>query len=70
MRLENVITDALVKTDNDKYKLTVAVSRRAVELSEGDKPLLAPKKNEKFADIALREIADGLTDVKRFFKQA
>ena len=70
MRLENVITDALVKVDNDKYKLTVAVSRRAVELSEGDKPLLTPKKNEKFADIALREIADDLTDPKRFFEQA
>jgi DNA-directed RNA polymerase subunit omega len=66
LRLENVISDALVKTDNDRYKLTVAVSRRAVQLSEGDKPLLKPKKNEKFTDIALREIADGLTDVKQF----
>ena len=67
MRLENVISDALVKTDNDRYKLTVAVSRRAVQLSEGDKPLLKPNKNEKFADIALREIADGLLDIKQFF---
>lgn len=67
MRLENIISDALKKTDNDKYKLTVAVSRRAVALSEGEKPLFKVKPNEQPTDIALKEIAEGLIDVEQFF---
>jgi len=67
IRLENIIEDALKYTNNDKYRLTVAVSRRAVNIVNGEKPLLKVGKNEKPVDIALREIATGLLDVEQFF---
>ena len=69
MRLENIISDALNKTGNDKYKLTVAVSRRAVALSEGEKPLLKVKPNEKPTDIALKEMAAGLISIDQFINE-
>ncbi len=44
----------------DRYLLANAVGKRAEQLSRGAQPLVAfnPKKN-KYADIALLEIAEG-----------
>ncbi len=72
MRLEEILAQALEKTNNDRYILSVAVGQRADELSKGAKPLLDNQqtKNMKYTDIAIKEIAsglliiDGLIDIK------
>ena len=62
MRLEERISKALKKTDNDRYILAIAVGQRADELSKGAKPLLDSEqtKNMKYTDIAIKEIASGI----------
>lgn len=40
MRLEERMSKALEKVNNDRYILSVAVGQRADELSKGAKPLL------------------------------
>ncbi|NQY25507.1 MAG: DNA-directed RNA polymerase subunit omega [Campylobacteraceae bacterium] len=61
MRLEERISNALEKVDNDRYILALAVGQRADELSKGAKPLLEKNTlNMKYTDIAIDEIATGL----------
>ena len=61
MRLEERVTQALKKVDNDRYILSLAVGQRADELSKGAKPLLDTNtQHMKYADIAIDEIAQGL----------
>ena len=62
MRLEEILAEALEKTNNDRYILSVAVGQRADELSKGAKPLLDSQqtKHMKYTDIAIREIASGV----------
>ena len=62
MRLEEILSEALKKVENDRYILAVAVGQRADELSKGAKPLLENNetKNMKYTDIAIKEIASGL----------
>ncbi|MEA2019691.1 MAG: DNA-directed RNA polymerase subunit omega [Campylobacterota bacterium] len=62
MRLEEILAQALEKTNNDRYILSVAVGQRADELSKGAKPLLDSNqtKNMKYTDIAIKEIASGV----------
>ncbi|RDU66132.1 DNA-directed RNA polymerase subunit omega [Helicobacter didelphidarum] len=63
VRIEQTISQALDKTGNDRYKLSVLVFSRVKELSNGAKPLL--KYSEEYlkcmepCDIALTEIAEG-----------
>jgi DNA-directed RNA polymerase subunit omega len=60
MRLEKVIAKAMEYMDGDRYKLSLAVAKRAEALASGAEPLVNVDKNKtKFADIALMEIADG-----------
>ncbi|MBL0722100.1 MAG: DNA-directed RNA polymerase subunit omega [Sulfurovum sp.] len=60
MRVEQLTAKALVNVNFDRYLLTVAVAKRAEELSKGASPMIEFDKNRsKFADIALREIAEG-----------
>ena len=61
MRLEQVISKALKQVDNDNYVLSLMVSKRAKELSEGREPKIQLKKGDNFKkeDIALMEIAEG-----------
>ena len=40
MRLEEILAQALERTNNDRYILAVAVGQRADELSKGAKPLI------------------------------
>ena len=62
MRIEEILAQALEKTNNDRYVLSVAVGQRADELSQGAKPLLesSQTKNMKYTDIAIKEIASGV----------
>jgi DNA-directed RNA polymerase subunit omega len=61
MRLEETLSQALERVNNDRYRLSVAVGQRADELSKGAKPLIdiSLTKNMKFTDIAIEEIATG-----------
>jgi DNA-directed RNA polymerase subunit omega len=65
MRLEEILSKALKRVDNDRYILSVAVGQRADELSKGAKPLLenSETKNMKYTDIAIKEIASGLLTI-------
>ncbi|MEA3513032.1 MAG: DNA-directed RNA polymerase subunit omega [Campylobacterota bacterium] len=62
MRLEEILAQALEKTNNDRYVLSVAVGQRADALSKGAKPLIESNltKNMKYTDIAIQEIATGV----------
>jgi len=62
MRLEQIVSKALKQVNNDNYILSLMVSQRANELSNGSEPLIDIKKNSnlKYTDIALMEIAKGV----------
>lgn len=64
MRIENIVAKALKTTGNDRYKLSVIVAKRVRQIRNGAKILVEgnPKK-EELADIALREIAEGLVEI-------
>ncbi len=65
MRLEERMSKALKRTNNDRYILAIAVGQRADELSKGAKPLLEQNtQNMKYTDIAIDEIADGLLKIE------
>lgn len=60
MRSEEVAARALKLAGDDRYKLALAVAKRAEALAGGAKSLLDIDVSKmKFADIALREIAEG-----------
>ena len=60
MRSEEVAAKALKLVGDDRYKLALAVAKRAEALAGGAKSLLDIDVTKmKFADIALREIAEG-----------
>ena len=60
MRSEEVAARALKLVGDDRYKLALAVAKRAEALAGGAKSLLDIDVSKmKFADIALREIAEG-----------
>ena len=60
MRSEVVAARALKLVGDDRYKLALAVAKRAEALAGGAKSLLDIDVSKmKFADIALREIAEG-----------
>jgi len=61
VRLETMMAQALKRVNNDRYKLSIAISQRANDLSNGAKPLIeANMKRSKFSDIAIEELAKGL----------
>ncbi|TLP40709.1 DNA-directed RNA polymerase subunit omega [Arcobacter arenosus] len=65
MRLEERMSQALKKVNNDRYILAIAVGQRADELSKGAKPLLDKNtQNMKYTDIAIDEIASGLLKIE------
>lgn len=68
-RIEEVAAKALEKMNNDRYKLSLAVAKRAQQLADGQEPLVDLDKNTfKFADLALYEIAEekiSLEDVSK-----
>lgn len=65
MRLEERMSKALKRVNNDRYILSIAVGQRADELSRGAKPLLEHNtQNMKYTDIAIDEIANGLLKIE------
>lgn len=67
MRLEELVTQALKRVDNDRYVLSIAVGQRADELTKGARPLIQNiSPNMKFTDIALEEIAYGHLQIEGF----
>lgn len=65
IRLEERMSQALKKVNNDRYILAIAVGQRADELSKGAKPLLDKNtQNMKYTDIAIDEIASGLLKIE------
>ncbi|MDJ1257778.1 MAG: DNA-directed RNA polymerase subunit omega [Candidatus Midichloria sp.] len=56
------IEDCLTKVE-DRFALVVLAAQRARDLAFGATPLV-PKNNDKYAVIALREIADSALDTK------
>ncbi|NLC28766.1 MAG: DNA-directed RNA polymerase subunit omega [Campylobacteraceae bacterium] len=60
MRIEKIIAKAMDQMDGDRYKLSLAVSKRAEALALGAIPLVTVDKSKtKLSDIALMEIAAG-----------
>ena len=60
MRSEEVAAKALKLVGDDRYKLALVVAKRAEALAGGAKSLLdIDVTKRKFADIALREVAEG-----------
>ena len=65
IRLEERMSQALKKVNNDRYILAIAVGQRADELSKGAKPLLDKNtQNMKYTDIAIDEIASGVLKIE------
>lgn len=64
MRSEQITARALKMVDEDRYKLSILVSKRAEQLSNGAEPLVANEKNLKFVDLALLEIAEGKVGIE------
>ncbi|WP_044415721.1 DNA-directed RNA polymerase subunit omega [Halarcobacter anaerophilus] len=65
MRLEERMSQALKRVNNDRYILAIAVGQRADELSKGAKPLLDKNtQNMKYTDIAIDEIASGILKIE------
>lgn len=59
-RIEKVAAKALERMGNDRYRLSLIVAKRAEQLADGAVPLVGLEKSKnKFADIALHEVAEG-----------
>lgn len=70
MRLEEIVSKALKRVDNDRYVLSLAVGQRADELTKGARPLIQNiSPNMKFTDIALEEIASGHLEIEGFVQR-
>lgn len=63
MRSEQIITKALEKVGDDRYKLSLIVAKRAEQLGNGAEPLIDDTAKLKNVDIALREIAEGKINI-------
>jgi len=64
MRLEKITAEALNNMGNDRYLLSIAVAKRVEQLSSGAEPVIdIDKKQHKFTDIALMEIAQNKLDL-------
>jgi len=64
MRLEKITAQALKNMKDDRYLLSIAVSKRVEQLSAGADPVIdIDKKKYKFSDIALMEIAQNKLDL-------
>ena len=56
--------DKLIKKTGSVYKLSLLAAMRAIELSEGAAKLVDAPADEKFANIALKEILEGKISCK------
>lgn len=56
------IEDCIKHEDDNRFKIILAAAKRAHQINKGGTPLV-PVNNDKPTVIALREIAEGHTDV-------
>ena len=64
MRLEQITADALKQSDNNRYLLTTAVSKRVEQLLNGAETKLdRDTSKEEPTNVAIEEIAKGLIKV-------
>jgi len=64
MKHDNIPLEDLLEASNDSiYMLTILAAKRAMALTDGEKPLIE-KPTEKVLDNALREIEAGKVKVK------
>lgn len=64
MNTANIPLESLLKASNGSiYKLAILAAKRAILLSDGEKPLVE-KPSERMLDNALREIRDGKIKAK------
>ena len=59
------IEDLLDKANNSVYKLVVLAAKRTLELAEGQPRLVPADSLIKPANIALKEIAEGVIRIKK-----
>lgn len=65
MRTEQITAKALQFLGNDRYKLSLLVSKRAEQLANGAQPLIKVEKSvTKNTDIALIEVAEGCVSIE------
>ena len=65
MKQSYVPLEALLKqTEGSIFKLVIAAAKRSLEIAEGKKPLVDPKRDEKPIETVFREIADGKVNYK------
>ncbi|WP_458701208.1 DNA-directed RNA polymerase subunit omega [Sulfurospirillum sp. 1307] len=65
MRIEKITAKALERMGDDRYKLSLLVSKRAEQLSNGAEPLVKVESSDaKFTDIALLEVAEGKISIE------
>lgn len=57
------LEDLMAASNGSIYKLTILVAKRALQLAEGEKPLI-DKPSEKVLDNAFREVVAGKIKVK------
>ncbi len=56
------IEDCIKHEDDNRFKIILAAAKRAHQINKGGAPLV-PEDNDKPTVIALREIAEGVSDV-------
>ena len=54
--IEQIVAKALEKMDNDRYKLSIVVAKRAEELANGDSPRVDLDKNKVKYWLTFNEI--------------
>lgn len=66
-RLEQSITKALKRVENNKYKLSLIVAKRANQLMQGEDPKIdLDYQHYKESDIAILEIANDKLDIASY----
>lgn len=68
-RIEQTISQALDSFKDDRYKLALAVAKRAKQLTAGEPNLLdIDTRKMKYLDIALLELAEGKINLEGFIE--
>lgn len=60
--MARVTVEDCLKTENNRFRLVLAASKRARQISLGHQPMVH-EENDKPTVIALREIEDGKTSI-------
>lgn len=68
-RLEQSITKALERVENNKYKMSLIIAKRANELMQGEDPKIdLGYEHYKESDIAILEMANDKLDIAKYLQ--